>query len=75
MSSSDAPIRRMTLFKIPKEDDRQHLLGIYKTMKQDALKVNFPSTPFSPSISSSQNHIDKYLRENKKQNVTKEILS
>jgi glutaredoxin len=33
-------INRITLFKIPKKEDRQKLLGIYKEMPQKAVKVS-----------------------------------
>lgn len=34
-------VTRVTLFKIPSEEHRNQLLGMYRTMKQDALKVGF----------------------------------
>ena len=37
--STTKPIRRITLFKIPKAEDQENLLEIYKTMPQDAQKV------------------------------------
>ena len=33
------PITRVTLFKIPEAAHRAQLLGMYKTMQRDALKV------------------------------------
>jgi hypothetical protein len=35
-----SPVTRVTLFKIPKEEDQQHLLDLYKEMPQKALKVS-----------------------------------
>jgi hypothetical protein len=35
-----APIERITLFKIPKEEDRQRLLEQYKILSKTATKVN-----------------------------------
>lgn len=32
-------ICRVTLFKIPKEEDRKTVLALYRTMQKDALKV------------------------------------
>jgi hypothetical protein len=40
--STTKPIRRITLFKIPKAEDQEKLLEIYKTMPQDAQKVVSP---------------------------------
>lgn len=37
--SSSKPITRITLFKIPEEAQREHLLGIYKKMPEEAVKV------------------------------------
>ncbi|KAI2293176.1 hypothetical protein LOZ03_002311 [Ophidiomyces ophidiicola] len=36
------PITRVTLFKIPEEENRQKVLSFYKTMPQDALKDGKP---------------------------------
>jgi hypothetical protein len=36
---STKPIRRITLFKIPKPGDQEALLDIYRTMPEKALKV------------------------------------
>ncbi|KAI8933322.1 hypothetical protein NX059_009946 [Plenodomus lindquistii] len=33
------PVRRVTMFKIPKEEDRSKLLGLYTDMKTKAVKV------------------------------------
>lgn len=35
-------ITRVTLFKIPKEEDQQRLLDLYKEMPQKATKVRDP---------------------------------
>lgn len=34
------PIERVTMFKIPKEDDREKLLNQYKVLKMTAFKVS-----------------------------------
>lgn len=39
---STQPIHRITLFKIPNESDREHLLSLYRTMPQRALKDGKP---------------------------------
>jgi hypothetical protein len=57
-----APIERITLFKVPKEEDRQRLLEQYKVLAKTATKVRIPRDspaldtrvlclhhPFSPS--------------------------
>lgn len=36
---STKPIRRITLFKVPKPEDQQALLGKYRTMPERAVKV------------------------------------
>ncbi|PHH91913.1 hypothetical protein CDD83_9780 [Cordyceps sp. RAO-2017] len=36
------PIHRVTLFKIPKPEDQQHLLSIYKQMPEKAVKDGKP---------------------------------
>lgn len=33
------PIERVTMFKIPKKEDREKVLEAYKTVKQTAVKV------------------------------------
>jgi hypothetical protein len=42
-----SPVTRVTLFKIPKEEDQQRLLDLYKQMPQKALKVSQPLHPVS----------------------------
>lgn len=37
---SGKPVRRLTLFKIPKVEDQERLLDIYRTMPEQALKVS-----------------------------------
>jgi ATP-dependent 26S proteasome regulatory subunit len=37
---SPGRINRITLFKIPSEEDQQKLLGIYKNMPTKAVKVS-----------------------------------
>ncbi|KAM0345680.1 hypothetical protein ACHAPU_006335 [Fusarium lateritium] len=37
-----SPVTRVTLFKIPKEEDQQHLLDLYKQMPQKAVKDGKP---------------------------------
>ncbi|KAF3940841.1 hypothetical protein ABW19_dt0205655 [Dactylella cylindrospora] len=37
-----APIRRVTLFKVPNEDDQNAILEQYKKLKQEALKEGKP---------------------------------
>lgn len=37
-----APIHRVTLFKIESENDRQHLLELYRQMPTKAVKVRRP---------------------------------
>jgi hypothetical protein len=36
---STKPIRRITLFKVPKPEDQEALLDIYRTMPEKAVKV------------------------------------
>jgi hypothetical protein len=36
---STKPIRRITLFKVPKPEDQQKLLDVYRTMPEKAVKV------------------------------------
>lgn len=43
-----APIERITLFKIPKEEDVQRVLEQYKVLAKTATKVSFNSPPIYP---------------------------
>jgi hypothetical protein len=36
---SAKPIRRITLFKVPKPEDQEALLDVYRTMPEKAVKV------------------------------------
>jgi hypothetical protein len=49
-----SPVTRVTLFKIPKEEDQQHLLDLYKQMPQKALKVSQSDNLSVPSLTSSK---------------------
>jgi hypothetical protein len=58
VNMSSKPIRRITLFKIPNEEDQQKLLAKYKTMPQDAVKVQLPWKMPIPSIKSFTSESD-----------------
>jgi hypothetical protein len=61
-------IRRITLFKIPREQDQQTLLAMYKDMPTKAIKVtpSFPSHPTLPPSSPFQPPINpKYYQDSK----------
>jgi hypothetical protein len=42
-----APIERITLFKVPKEEDRLRLLEQYKVLAKTATKVRRPNATIS----------------------------
>lgn len=43
-------ICRVTLFKIPKEEDRKTVLALYRTMQKDALKVRHHTGHHLPGL-------------------------